>query len=183
MRASLLRVLQPVVFVLLISGSGVGLPADTPLPLPAFPSARGFGSDTPGGRGGVTVEVTSLADSGPGSLREALSREQPRTVVFRVGGTIELARPLTVTAPFLTLAGQTAPGDGVCLKGAGLEIATHDVIIRHLRVRPGAPAAAGLPGEAIRIRGGRRVVLDHLSAFLGEGEHGAHRLRSGRSRP
>ncbi len=171
MSACILRFVQPLVFALCIGGVGSGLAADTrrdpqappPGGLPAFPSARGFGSATPGGRGGALVEVTSLADAGPGSLREALSREGPRIVLFRVGGTIELAGPIVVQAPYLTLAGQTAPGEGVCLKGAGLDIRTHDVVIRHLRVRPGAPH------PAIVISGGSNIVLDHVSASWGGG--------------
>jgi hypothetical protein len=79
--------------------------------LPAFPGAEGFGADTPGGRGGKILFVTNLHDSGPGSLRDACAREGPRIVVFRVSGTIALKSNLTVTKPFLTIAGQKAPGD------------------------------------------------------------------------
>src|SRR6185312_10595608 len=79
--------------------------------LPAFPGAEGFGANTPGGRGGKVLIVTNLADSGPGSLREACMTAGPRIVVFRVAGTIALKSPITVTEPYLTLEGQSAPGD------------------------------------------------------------------------
>ena len=92
---------------------------------------------TPGGRGGQVIEVTNLNDAGPGSLREALEAEGARIVVFRTGGTIELRSRIKVTEPFLTIAGQTAPGDGITLKNHGLRILTHDVIIRYMRFRPG----------------------------------------------
>ncbi len=155
--------------------------------LPVFPGAEGFGTRTPAGRGGRVLEVTTLADSGPGSLREALEQPGPRIVVFRIGGTIELKDFLTINRPFVTVAGQTAPGGGICLKNAGLTITTHDVLIQHLRIRPGiegditpehndAVAVLGHHGE---IEGASRVVLDHISASWGEDEtisvwYGAH---------
>jgi hypothetical protein len=130
---------------------------------PAFPGAEGFGSATPGGRGGRTIAVTNLNDGGPGSLRAACEAKGPRIVVFRVGGPIDLRSPLTVTEPYLTLAGQSAPGHGVCLRGYGLAVATHDVVIRFLRSRPGEGAGAEV--DAISVGGAsRNVVLDHCSA-------------------
>jgi hypothetical protein len=139
-------------------------------PLPAFPGAEGFGSTTPGGRGGRVIAVTTLNPSGPGSIQEACQARGPRIVVFRVGGVLQLTRSLEVREPFLTLAGQTAPGDGICLRGAGLSIRTHDVIIRGLRLRvgddPGGPdpenrdgieIAHNKPGEVYNI------VVDHCS--------------------
>lgn len=138
---------------------------------PAFPGAEGAGAFTPGGRGGRVLAVTTLADyepgrrpAIPGSLRAALEAKGPRIVHFRVAGTIDLVRDLAVTEPYLTLAGQTAPGDGVCLKGSSLKIATHDVIVRHLRVRPGDIQGREL--DCISSRG-HDVILDHCSATWG----------------
>lgn len=131
--------------------------------IPAFPGAEGFGADTPGGRGGRVIVVRNLNDSGPGSLREAVETEGPRIVVFAVSGIIDLKSPLRVMEPYLTLAGQSAPAPGVCLRGEGLRIETHDVVVRHLRSRPGE--GLGREVDAISIGGAaRRVVLDHCSA-------------------
>jgi len=111
--------------------------------LPAFIGAEGFGAATPGGRGGQVLEVTNLNDGGPGSLRAAIGVAAPRTVVFRVSGTIEVNSPLQVVHPFITIAGQTAPGGDITLKNgpgnwyAPLQVKTHDVVIRYVRSRPG----------------------------------------------
>jgi pectate lyase len=159
--------------------------ADTGIPV--FPGAEGFGTRTPAGRGGVVIEVTSLADAGPGTLRAALEHAAPRTVVFRVGGIIELESELVIPHPFVTVAGQTAPGGGICLKNMGLTITAHDVLVQHIRVRPGAGGRVKAENnDAIQILGDRRtgpggsnVVIDHVSASWGEDEtvstwHGAH---------
>lgn len=146
--------------------------------IPAFPGAEGFGATTPGGRGGEVVEVTNLHDAGPGSLRAAIEKAGPRTVVFRVSGTIELDSPLKIVHPFITIAGQTAPGGGVTLKNsfknlyAPLQVKTHDVVIRYLRSRPGpsgVPPARqdGSNVDALTIADPERevynVVVDHCS--------------------
>src|SRR4051794_31651662 len=105
--------------------------------LPAFPGAQGFGAAAVGGRGGSVYEVTNLDDTGPGSLRDAVSQPN-RTVVFRVSGTINLSKRLDVKVANITIAGQTAPGDGICLRGKELFITnTQDVIVRFIRSRPG----------------------------------------------
>ncbi|MGC3970988.1 MAG: hypothetical protein QM775_27740 [Pirellulales bacterium] len=115
--------------------------------------------------GGKVIAVTNLNDSGPGSLRAAVETPGPRTVIFRISGTIELAKPLRVVHPYLTIAGQTAPGDGICLKSYSLQIGgTHDIVVRYLRCRPGDKTSQ--PGEmdAISIWDVKDVVIDHCSA-------------------
>ena len=153
-------------------------PADSPelapSSLPAFPGAEGFGADTVHGRGGRVIQVTNLDDSGPGSLRAALEAEGPRIVVFRVGGIIELESDIKVRNPYLMVAGQTAPGDGIVLKNAGISVSAHDVVLRHLRGRPGdAKGQDPDDRDSFQIVAGREdgrfikvynVVFDHLSA-------------------
>ena len=127
----------------------------------AFLGAEGFGRHAAGGRGGDVYAVTNLNDSGPGSLREAVSVGN-RTVVFRVSGTIELKSDLMITASNLTIAGQTAPGDGICLKRFPLRTnGANNLILRFLRVRPGAES--GQPIDGIEIRNGHDIILDHCS--------------------
>jgi len=147
----------------------VGSAARADREIPAFPGAEGFGSHTPGGRGGRVIEVTNLNSDGPGSLREACSAKGPRIVVFRVGGTIEISRGLSIREPFITIAGQSAPGDGICLRGGTLGVHTHDVVIRYLRVRVGDSPEGPDPenrdcidisGDADRVY---NVVIDHCS--------------------
>lgn len=137
----------------------------TPIPpLPAFPGAEGAGANTIGGRGGDLYFVTNLNDSGAGSLRDAIATTPAggRTIVFRVGGTINLASPLSVNKRRLTLAGQTAPGGGICLRNYALRIDADDVIVRHVRSRLGTGASQ--EDDAITVWGGINVILDHCSA-------------------
>jgi len=137
--------------------------AAAPAALPAFPGAEGFGAATPGGRGGRVIFVTNLDDSGPGSLRAACEAEGPRIVLFRVAGTIALKRALVVRHPYLTLAGQTAPGDGICLRDYPFEVATHDVIVRYLRSRLGD--VTGQAEDCIDFsHGASNAIFDHCSA-------------------
>ena len=137
--------------------------------LPSFPGAEGFGTTTPGGRGGRVIPVTNLNASGPGSLRQALQEKGPRIVVFHIGGIIALERDINIDEPFVTIAGQTAPGDGICLKGAAIRINTHDVIVRYLRVRVGDDRSGPNPDNRDAIGIGsektivQNVVLDHCS--------------------
>jgi len=148
--------------------------------IPAFPGAEGFGSTTPGGRGGSVIKVTNLNDSGPGSLRAAIDAEGPRIVVFEVGGLINLKTPLSIIHPYITLAGQTAPGDGISMRGNGIKILTHDVILRYIRVRPGdinfGPENSWGNVDAISIGNNDtvkvyNVVLDHCSLSWGVDEN------------
>ena len=129
--------------------------------VPAFPGAEGFGASATGGRGGAVYEVTNLDDAGPGSLRDALSGGD-RTVVFRVSGTIDLKTQIRLNKPNVTIAGQTAPGDGICLKGKELMIVdTENVVVRFLRLRPGDELRQ--EHDALSIRNSQRVIVDHCS--------------------
>jgi pectate lyase len=149
---------------------------DAEAPRPAFPGAVGWGASTPGGRGGQIVKVTTLARSGPGSLAAALATAGPRIVVFEVGGVIDLDRlTLHVGEPFVTVAGQTAPPPGITLIRGGIRIGTHDVILQHLRVRPGEAGQAKISGweiDAIATDdGAHRVIVDHCSTSWGTDEN------------
>ena len=118
---------------------GARRPSDLPqADIPAFPGAQGGGMYSHGGRGGKVCVVTTLEDRGPGSFREALEMGGPRIVVFNVAGIIRLESRLIVRAPYITINGASAPGDGVCVAGDTVEIDTHDVVIRHMRFRRGA---------------------------------------------
>lgn len=144
----------------------------------AFPGAEGFGAYAKGGRGGKVTYVDNLNDSGPGSLRAAVEDSVPRTVIFKVSGTIELKSDLVISSPYITIAGQTAPGDGICLKDYPLKVKrAHDVVVRFLRVRPGI--AGGKPDDAFNIAYSRNVIIDHCSASWSTDEtlntwHGSH---------
>jgi len=152
-------------------------PAATPGDVFAFPGAEGFGRHAQGGRGGSVRFVTNLDDYGPGaepiegSLRAAVEADGPRTVVFRTSGTIHLKSSLTVRNPYVTVAGQSAPGDGICVKNSGVGVKTHDVVIRHVRFRPGDEvgrrpeyAERGWSTDALSLSGGARdVIIDHCS--------------------
>jgi hypothetical protein len=162
------RLIVPLTLVSLAALVPVGLSAGRLAALPAFPGAEGGGAFTPGGRGGTVCEVTSLADDGPGTLRAACAAEGPRTVVFRVAGVITLTSPLKINHPFITIAGQSAPGDGVCVRGATTEINTHDVVIRHMRFRRGDMKVRddALGGNPVG-----NVMVDHVSASWGLDEN------------
>ncbi len=146
-------------------------PEDLPqADIPAFPGAWGGGMHSFGGRGGRTIVVTSLDDSGPGTLRDALEQPGPRVIVFNVAGIVRLKDRIRVRAPYVTLVGNTAPGDGVCVAGNTVEIETHDVIIRHLRFRRGQMDA----GDRNDSLGGNpvgNVMIDHVSASWGLDEN------------
>ena len=150
---------------LLIAGSGGRVASK----VRAFPGAEGFGAASRGGRGGRVIEVTTLNDRGPGSFRHAVEVEGARTVVFRVGGTILLREGIEITHPYLTIAGQTAPGGGITLRNdpsnrsTPLSIKTHNVIIRYLRSRPGPCSRKTSSLDALDILGGHDIILDHCS--------------------
>jgi pectate lyase len=140
----------------------------------AFPGAEGYGAYSKGGRGGRIFIVNNLSDSGPGSLREAIEAKGPRTVIFRVGGVIE-TKGLVVREPYLTVAGQTAPGDGICIKkgeGNGDAFAlskTHDVILRFLRFRSGNNTG-DVRCDSFRVYDSESFIVDHCSSSWGNPE-------------
>jgi hypothetical protein len=135
--------------------------------VPAFPGAEGYGKYTSGGRGGAVYEVTNLHDSGSGSLREAVSQSN-RTVVFRVSGDIELKSELVIRGSNLTVAGQTAPGDGICVRDYPTKIDGNNVIVRYMRFRLGD--RYGLSSDALDINDQENVILDHCTMSWGADE-------------
>lgn len=142
-------------------------PASAQAALPAFPGALGWASRTPGGRGGQIIRVTNLNSEGPGSLRAAIEADGPRIVVFEVGGVIDLGKEtLRLRNPFITIAGQTAPSPGITLIRGGLDITAHDVIVQHIRIRPGSAGGEWMSGwdeDSIATVGAHNVIIDHCS--------------------
>jgi pectate lyase len=128
----------------------------------AFPGAEGCGRFATGGRGGNVVFVTNLNDSGMGSLREALNNyNEPRTIIFSVNGNIFLKSIIEVRSGNFTLAGQSSPGQGICVAGAGLDIEADNVIIRYMRFRPGD--IDSIETDALTMKRSHNVIIDHCS--------------------
>lgn len=149
--------------------------ASRPIDLPqadilAFPGAEGGGAYSFGGRGGRVIVVTNLNDDGPGSLRYACEQGGARVVVFNVAGIIRLKTPLIIRAPYITIAGQSAPGDGVCIAGESVWINTHDVIVRYMRFRRGE-TWVGRRDDAIGGNPVGNIMIDHVSASWGLDEN------------
>jgi len=129
----------------------------------AFPGAEGFGRFAKGGRGGDVYHVTSLVDGGPGSLRAGIAGASgPRTIVFDVSGNINMNSRLKIEKPNITIAGQTAPGDGITLAGDALYIDANDVIVRYIRVRYGDQTNEDR--DAVSVVSGKNIILDHVTA-------------------
>jgi hypothetical protein len=146
-------------------------PSDLPqAKIPAFPGAEGGGALSFGGRGGKVYVVTSLNDSGPGTFREACEQGGARIIVFNVAGIIRLKSPINIRAPYISIEGQSAPGDGVCIAGESVLIDTHDVIVRFMRFRRGSTEVTrrddGLGGNPVG-----NIIIDHVSASWGLDEN------------
>ncbi|MBD3322359.1 MAG: hypothetical protein GF350_14760 [Chitinivibrionales bacterium] len=140
--------------------------------IPVFPGAEGFGTTTPAGRGGELIKVTTLAADGPGSLKEAVSASGKRTIVFEVSGVIDLrskgSRYLSISNPYCTIAGQTAPPPGITILGSGFSLRTHDILIQHLAIRIGDHPGQGSSGDSFLLLGSSNshaanIVIDHCS--------------------
>ncbi|HEX8015086.1 MAG TPA: T9SS type A sorting domain-containing protein [Flavobacterium sp.] len=126
----------------------------------AFPGAEGYGRFARGGRGGKVVAVTNLNDSGPGSLREAVTNDiGPRTIVFNTSGIIQLSSRLVLNQPYVTVAGQTAPGKGICIRTAPFGITGNDAIVQNVRVRLGG----GPTYDGMGLTGADNSIIDHCS--------------------
>src|SRR5688572_27564943 len=138
--------------------------------IPAFPGAEGGGKYSFGGRGGKVLVVTNLDDDGPGSFRWACEQGGARVIVFNVAGIIRIKTPVIIRAPYITIAGQTAPGDGVCIAGESVWINTHDVVIRYMRFRRGE-TNVGRRDDAIGGNPVGNIMIDHVSASWGLDEN------------
>jgi hypothetical protein len=143
----------------------------------AFPTAEGYGKNTVGGRGGTVYEVTNVNNSGSGSLRACAEASGPRVCVFRISGEIVLDSTINITSPYITIAGQTAPGGGITLRNGNtlsspIYIRASEVIIRYIRVRPGPTVATSDLNDAITVAGNniKNIMLDHLSLSWGTDE-------------
>ena len=133
----------------------------------AFPGAVGPATQTRGGAGGKIIRVTTLAPDGPGSLKAAIAQKGPRIIIFEVAGVIDMGRSnLTIDEPYITIAGQTAPGPGITIIKSGIDVRTHDVIIRHLRVYTGVdgqPKRSGWEADAFSTVRAHNVIVDHCT--------------------
>jgi pectate lyase len=146
-----------------------------PAPSAVEPAPVAGGTNTIGGRGGRIIIVNNLNAEGPGSLRAAVEAKGPRIVVFEVGGSIDLGRStLTITEPFLTIAGQTAPSPGITIIRGGIDLKAHDVIMQHIRVRTGRdgqPALSGWEADSFSAVAAHDVIIDHCTFGWGIDEN------------
>lgn len=146
-------------------------PEDLPqAKIPAFPGAKGGGMYSFGGRGGRVFVVNNLNDDGPGSFREACESAGPRFILFNVAGIVQLKDRIRIRAPYVTIAGNTAPGDGVCIAGNTVELETHDIVIRHMRFRRGATDATDR-NDSVGGNPIGNLIIDHVSASWGLDEN------------
>lgn len=143
--------------------------------VPSFPGAEGFGKYTTGGKGGIVVFVTNLNNSGAGSLRNALENVTgPRTIIFRVAGYIYLTSYIYINDGDVTIAGETAPGDGITLRGYGFQIGDGNVIIRHIRTRTGSEYTNTKGFRIVSSANNKtieNIIIDHCSSSWGTDEN------------
>ena len=151
--------MKKILFLLLFAG-GSSLFAQEGNQL-AFPGAEGFGKYTSGGRGGRVFYVTNLDDDGEGSLRWAVRKSGPKTILFKVSGTINLTKALDINKDSVTIAGQSAPGDGICIAGAPVKITADNAIIRYVRFRMGD--TNHIEGDALSANKSKNLIIDHCS--------------------
>ncbi len=149
---------------LIFAAIAVAMNAQTEKPL-AFPGADGFGKYTSGGRGGKVVEVTTLNDDGPGSFRQAVTTKGSRIVIFKVTGNISLKNAINITSPNLTIAGQSSPGEGICISGAPVNFKANNIIIRFLRFRLGD--LGNTHENSVSAIGYTNIIFDHCSFSWG----------------
>jgi hypothetical protein len=160
---------------LTLPNAGVNHPEHSALPMShetmrvAFPGAEGYGKYTSGGRAGKVIYVTTLNDNGKGSLREAIAQKGPRTILFKVSGNILLEKPLVIQEADLTIAGQSAPGEGICLSQQPVIIQADNIIIRYLRIRLGDQLKS--EGDCLSARKTKNVIIDHCSFSWGTDEN------------
>lgn len=162
--------------LLLFCLTALSAPAIGQPPAPTvFPGAVGWASQTQGGRGGQIIRVTTLNADGPGSLKEAIETKGPRIIVFEVAGQIDLGKTsLEIKEPYLTIAGQTAPSPGITIIKGGIDVKSHDIIIRHIRVRTGAAGSAkysGWEADSISTVAAHNVIIDHNTFMWGIDEN------------
>lgn len=155
------------VALVLAGGTATARQDAAPAAATAFPGAQGWAAVTQGGRGGRIIRVTTLNPDGPGSLKAALEAKGPRIVVFEVGGVIDMGLTTwDIKEPYLTIAGQTAPSPGITLIRGGIDVKTHDVIVRHIRIRTGVDGQAkrsGWEADAFSTVGAYNVIVDHCT--------------------
>ena len=155
----------------LLSGAAIfALGATAAQALPVIPGAAGYGMDTPAGRGGTVYRVTNLNASGTGSLKACTDATGARVCVFEVSGYIRLTEDLLIRNGPITIAGQTAPSPGITIRGAGLKIHGSNILVQHIRVRPGDDLTGPDPEnrDALKIEGSTsvpvsNVVIDHCT--------------------